>query len=943
MSTSSIMPTNPLYMQTPVNFVKGDFDKWDSDAIIAWGSDKYIYIKESRISSNDGERIDAYVLDQYGEILSYHEGIVEGVTDVSVQDVRISGIAEGNLYFSYQSNVWSGFSQPRVNVSSLDLKSFTSSQIFEHGINSYTGFYDLGDYQLIMLKDGSAYLAASFNGAELSNVIRIQLDSGTFENAFNLDFQVERLLETSAGFAAVGIGHSSYSTGGTADKLHLQFFDNDGFPISDEIYFNSTAYNEYSMAKLSDDNVAFAYSDSWGKFVKVSIFSKDGAQLIKEVQIIGLVAKSPQLFSTSDGGFVLSFLYSDGEVGQGSYYREQVFVRFDALGSRIGNSFTAVTGGLYETSTLAVDQDGGVIGVLVGESGIKSAVFLAQMFGSTAADEIFGTEDVNTIFSFEGDDLVHSLAGNDYIDAGSGKNTIDAGSGNDQIRLSKGANLIDGGSGSDWLIFGDNLPIQLDLSIQASQNFGTFSAQISNVENVDAGNSNDILLGSSAANEIWGRDGNDTIMGRDGNDYLLGGEGADKLYGDAGDDRMLGGAGNDSYYVDGTRDRVYETSSTTGSNTTDAGGTDRIYSTISQNMDAYSGVRFVENLTLTGNNSISGTGNGLNNVLIGNSGNNTLDGGAGNDTLQGGAGNDTYVVDAAGDRVFETEPASSAVNAGGIDTVQSSISYLLAANIENLILTSSASISGTGNSLDNVITGNSAANTLNGGNGNDMLIGSTGNDTLIGGVGNDVIFGGDGTDTASYANATEAVMVDLSIAAPQMTGGGGTDTLATVENLIGSRFKDLLTGTGGNNQLDGGAGADSLLGGAGADVLYGGIGNDTLMGGFGTDQLTGGAGTDGFVFNAIKDTAATSGRDVILDFESGDKINLAGIDANSRQSGNQAFSFIGTDMFTALGQLHYISVDGIWLVEGNTIGDTAADFSIEIRNGFVLQASDFVF
>jgi len=81
---------------------------------------------------------------------------------------------------------------------------------------------------------------------------------------------------------------------------------------------------------------------------------------------------------------------------------------------------------------------------------------------------------------------------------------------------------------------------------------------------------------------------------------------------------------------------------------------------------------------------------------------------------------------------------------------------------------------------------------------------------------------------------------------------------------------------------------------------------------------------------------------VILDFAFGDKINIAGIDANTSLSGDQAVSFIGSDTFTALGQLHYTSVGGIWLVEGNTTGDTAADFSIEIGNGFVLQASDFV-
>lgn len=144
---------------------------------------------------------------------------------------------------------------------------------------------------------------------------------------------------------------------------------------------------------------------------------------------------------------------------------------------------------------------------------------------------------------------------------------------------------------------------------------------------------------------------------------------------------------------------------------------------------------------------------------------------------------------------------------------------------------------------------------------------------------------------------------------------------------------NTLTDTGNNDVVDSGLGNDTLPNGAG---------NDTLVGGGGTDQLTGGAGADSFVFNAITETASTSARDVILHFEAGDKINLSGIDANSSVSGDQAFSFIGTAAFTALGQLHYKSVGGIWLVEGNTTGNTGADFSIEIHNGFALQASDFV-
>ena len=187
----------------------------------------------------------------------------------------------------------------------------------------------------------------------------------------------------------------------------------------------------------------------------------------------------------------------------------------------------------------------------------------------------------------------------------------------------------------------------------------------------------------------------------------------------------------------------------------------------------------------------------------------------------GGTGDDTYVVDNTGDVV--TESASS-----GTDTVQSGITHTLAANVENLTLTGTAAINGTGNTLNNLITGNSAANTLNGGSGNDLLEGGTGNDTL--------------TDTAGTA---------------YFNGGTGNDTLTggtSAELYIGGQGNDVITTSGG---------ADII-------VFNQGDGADTVNGGIGTDNTVSLGGGIRYVDLSL----SKSGNDLILALEGDDSLTL---------------------------------------------------------------------
>ena len=337
---------------------------------------------------------------------------------------------------------------------------------------------------------------------------------------------------------------------------------------------------------------------------------------------------------------------------------------------------------------------------------------------------------------------------------------------NNSVNVTRSVNASSNATLEPWAV------INMD-EVGGSVDLSSFFSSASNLASANGGPGVPswiaTLQGLGGADIFIGTSGTDTLVGRGGNDILNGGAGADT---------MQGGAGNDTYLVDNVGDVVTENASE---------GTDLVQSSVSFTLGAN-----VDNLTLTGSANINGTGNGDANVITGNSGNNTLDGGAGADTLTGGDGNDTYVVDNAGDVVTEAATVGS-----GTDTVQSSISYTLGTNVENLTLTGSGNINGTGNGDANVITGN------------------TGNNILIGGGGNDTLVGGAGTDTASYtgtliaANITAVADTDPVTSGNQpgwqvaASGGQGTDRLTGVEKISdGAGHNFLLVGNGGFASID---------------------------------------------------------------------------------------------------------------------------------------------
>jgi hypothetical protein len=186
--------------------------------------------------------------------------------------------------------------------------------------------------------------------------------------------------------------------------------------------------------------------------------------------------------------------------------------------------------------------------------------------------------------------------------------------------------------------------------------------------------------------------------------------------------------------------------------------------------------------------------NGGDDILYGGAGNDLLDGGPGADVMYGGSGDDLYRVDNLADVVSETTTAG--VDDGGIDTVESTITYSLGAFLEKLNLKGTAAINATGNDLANKLAGNDVANVLSGRDGDDLIYGNGGDDILIGGAGKDELWGGLGSDTFlfRFADATSTDKVkDFAAADSDRIGIYASDYgLSLGQGLIVNGTGDLI-------------------------------------------------------------------------------------------------------------------------------------------------------
>ncbi|WP_084324364.1 calcium-binding protein [Hyphomonas polymorpha] len=489
---------------------------------------------------------------------------------------------------------------------------------------------------------------------------------------------------------------------------------------------------------------------------------------------------------------------------------------------------------------------------------LNQGVITAQT--STGDDEIVGGSFGEYIAGGAGNDLLRGGGGSDiyYYAIGDGADTIidqGASSDIDTLRLGPGiapADITIVRSATDrtlWtlaIVGGGSVSFRQGLNGDGIELLEFDGGPVWNREDLHlaymsqgATSGADVLYGDDADNTVNGGDGDDTIYGEAGDDVLQGGTGNDTLYGDDGDDTLLGGDGDDvliggagiDTYDGGAGNDTVDFSDSFARWTVDLGAGTAETIEVSESLTSIENVIGGQrNDTLIGDESANLIdGQAGDDVLEGHGGNDRLDGGAGDDTMIGGEGDDTYVVDSLNDVIIEEEDQG----VDGVESATVNVSIAGVANVENITLLGSRSLSATGNELDNVLVGNAGSNRLDGGAGADTMIGGLGDDSYVVDSAGDVIVeaSGEGIDTVeatiSYSLAADPnleIIILLGSADLTATGNSGANT---------------LVGNAGANRLDGGAGADTMSGGAGDDIYVvddagdivnesSGEGNDTI-------------------------------------------------------------------------------------------------------------------
>ena len=503
--------------------------------------------------------------------------------------------------------------------------------------------------------------------------------------------------------------------------------------------------------------------------------------------------------------------------------------------------------------------------------------------GTAGHDDISGGLGDDILKGSVGDDTLNGSGGNDSLYGDSGADSLIGGAGNDSFFVdnvsdtvteffAEGIDTVH--SSVSWMlgVNFENLTLAGNSALNGTGNLLTNTLTGNTYANLlEGGAGNDTSIGGFGADTLVGGDGSDMLDGQGGEDILDGGAGNDTLTGGYENNTYLLGKGEgqdliSSDTVDGsatklstlqfksgvspseiTVKQVYDSrwALNTAVELSVTGTPDKV--TISSsfydnnNLSSYNPVqqvRFTDGTAwdtttiqaMAATSVLSGTtlsetltGSALgdrlygldgNDTLVGAGGSDWLDGGTGNDVLMGGAGNDLYVIDSAADVITE-------LTGEGNDTARSSVTWILGAETENLVLTGTLAINGVGNASGNRLIGNTAANRLEGGAGADVMSGGMGNDTYT--VDNAIDFirevVGEGTDTVE---ASISWTLGDEVENLWLTGAG-------VLTGTGNVHANMLTGNASDNRINGAAGADTMIGEAGNDTYVVDNGEDTTV------------------------------------------------------------------------------------------------------------------
>ncbi len=578
--------------------------------------------------------------------------ITSGGSSVSNSQPSVTGLAGGGYAIG-----WFGANN-RISVQTFDANGNAASPVFGVG-GAVSGQQQpalttlaSGDFVVSWTMNGSptSIRAQIFhaNGAPASAEIVTTLPASS--NSFN-----PQVAALAGGGFVVTWSASFDSTGGAT--IHAQAYDAAGTPQGSRVRVdNVVSYHDNffeSVAALATGGYVLTWTESGdvgGAKAKVmgQLYGADGTPAGGRFQVntTGTYNAGQATVAAIDGGgFVVTWRLDVPGSGPNYFQAGDIFAQFfDAAGQKVGEEFRVND----------VATDGQDLPVVTG-FGTDDVAIVWRSTVSGAPDTLASRTLYSAIAGTEGDETLNGTSGVDYVRGLGGRDRLFGDGGNDTLVGGDGADLLHGGTGDDIMIGGmaddeyyvDSQGDQIvELTGEGNDVIYTQASYVLaagvSIERIHAGSGplggpvpaidltgnefGQLIFGNSMANVLSGLGGNDWLRGYEGNDTLYGGDDSDTLDGGTGADTMHGGQDGDTYIVDNAGDVVVEEA---------GGGYDTVEASVTYTLPDH-----FEYLTLTGGAAIDGTGNALDNYMIGNAAANVLRGLTGDDTLIGGLGND---------------------------------------------------------------------------------------------------------------------------------------------------------------------------------------------------------------------------------------------------------------------------------------------------------------